>query len=127
MNSAGNFARRHWGGTFASRSSDRPWLDFGGGDEGDSFSLASQATVCAYLKWDDWPVTSQDYDLYLYAGEPGRNDAGDPGIRPSDAFHDRARDRIGQSDGNGGGGTRNRSARDGPPPVSEKRRRRGPV
>jgi hypothetical protein len=73
VNSAGNFAYEHWSGTFQDYDGDR-WLDFTPGDEGNSFSVAPGSTVCAYLKWDDWPYSSQDYDVYLYAGGPGPNE-----------------------------------------------------
>ena len=66
VNSAGNYAEQHWGGTF-----DGPngaFHDFGGGDETITFTLAAGKTVTAYLKWDDWPTSSNDYDLYLYGG-----------------------------------------------------------
>ena len=31
--------------------------------------IAAGAQVCAFLKWDGWPVTSEDFDLYLVRDE----------------------------------------------------------
>ena len=35
-----------------------------GTDVGNTFNVGPNAVACAFLKWDDWPVTTEDYDLY---------------------------------------------------------------
>ncbi len=63
VNSAGNRALQHWSGTWAD-SNGNGWNDFSAGDEDILVSLSGGAYVV--LTWDSWPVTDQDYDLYLY-------------------------------------------------------------
>jgi hypothetical protein len=65
VNSVGNFAQRHWTGTFSDPDGDG-WHNFTPTDEGNSFRLPAGAGVCAYLKWDDWPVSAQDYNFSLW-------------------------------------------------------------
>ena len=69
VNSAGNYAQRHWSGSFTSADGDR-WHDFAPGDEANSTDLGPGATVCASLRWDAWPSTAQDYDLSLIVTSP---------------------------------------------------------
>jgi hypothetical protein len=69
VNAAGNAAQTHWSGTFADNGYG--WNLFAAGDIGNSFYLASGMSMCAHLKWDSWPVTSQDYDLYLARSSDG--------------------------------------------------------
>ena len=63
-NSAGNHAQRHWSGTFTDADAD-DWHEFSGGDLGNTLFLPAGASTCATLKWDDWPASANDYDLYL--------------------------------------------------------------
>jgi Subtilase family/Ig domain of plant-specific actin-binding protein len=63
INAAGNYADTHWSGTFTDTNSDL-LHDYGGGGSGNDVFLAEGG--CVYLKWDDWPVSDQDYDLYLF-------------------------------------------------------------
>jgi hypothetical protein len=63
VNAAGNQATTHWSGTFVDAGED--WHAFAPGDAGNSFQLEAGAGVCAALKWDDWPSTDQDFDLYI--------------------------------------------------------------
>jgi hypothetical protein len=65
VNAAGNRAQQHWSGVFADANSNF-FHDFATGDEVNDFVLGAGSNVCVYLKWDSWPVTSQDYDLYLF-------------------------------------------------------------
>jgi subtilisin family serine protease len=62
---AGNEARRHWGGNFVDPDSNG-WRNFSGDDETLSISARAGQTVEIYLSWDDWPVSTQDYDLYVF-------------------------------------------------------------
>jgi hypothetical protein len=73
INSAGNDAQRHWTGTFTDGDGNN-WHDFEPtnpitgqpADEGNAVFVASGEEICAYLRWDDWPTSAQDYDLYLW-------------------------------------------------------------
>jgi subtilisin family serine protease len=64
VNAAGNYAQSHWSGAFSHRGSS-VFQDFGGGDTGNQFSIPAKTTGCANLTWDDWPVSDQDFDLYV--------------------------------------------------------------
>ncbi|HEY3189146.1 MAG TPA: S8 family serine peptidase [Solirubrobacteraceae bacterium] len=73
VNSAGNDAQNHWTGTFTDGDGNN-WHDFEPtnpingqpADEGNAVFVASGDEICAYLRWDDWPTSAQDYDLYLW-------------------------------------------------------------
>ena len=64
VNSAGNRGQQHWSGTFADVDGDG-WHEFAPGDEGNTITFDRYQSACIRLKWDDWPVSTQDYDLYL--------------------------------------------------------------
>lgn len=67
---AGNAAQDHWGGAFTDTDSDT-WHEFAPGDDGNDLNVAAGTTINIYLTWDKWPVTDQDYDMYLvYEGDP---------------------------------------------------------
>lgn len=67
VTSAGNYARRHWSGTH-DVSADGEWVTFAPGWEGNPLAggEAVSGQVRVSLQWDDWPNSSQDYDLYLF-------------------------------------------------------------
>jgi putative cell wall-binding protein len=68
VNSAGNEAQNHWGGTFVDADGD-DWLDFTGTDavgEENHFVLDGAESIYVALRWDDWPASSNDYAVYLY-------------------------------------------------------------
>ncbi len=64
INSAGNSALAHWSGPFSDPDGNRRH-NFAGSDEGNSLALAPGKLICGFLKWDAWPVTDQDFSLYL--------------------------------------------------------------
>ena len=64
VNAAGNRAEQHWSGTFAD-SNANGWHEFAAGDEGNTIVVPAGGYVCAALKWDDWPASAEDYDLYV--------------------------------------------------------------
>jgi subtilisin family serine protease len=70
VNAAGNRAEQHWSGTFAD-SNGNGWHEFAPGDEGNTITVPAGAYVCAALKWDDWPASAEDYDLYLIRSPGG--------------------------------------------------------
>lgn len=67
VNSAGNFARTIYQARFASDNDN--FHDFAPSPFKDLMQLKGVGkgdTVEVYLTWNEWPVTSQDYDLLLY-------------------------------------------------------------
>lgn len=64
VNAAGNRAQQHWSGTFADANANG-WNDFAPGDEGNTVLIPGNSYACAALKWDDWPGSAEDYDLYF--------------------------------------------------------------
>lgn len=64
VNAAGNRAQQHWSGAFVDADANR-WNEFAAGDEGNTIAVRSGAIACVALKWDDWPASAEDYDLYL--------------------------------------------------------------
>ncbi|HEY5595862.1 MAG TPA: S8 family serine peptidase [Candidatus Bipolaricaulota bacterium] len=65
VNAAGNHAQNHWAGRLVDADGDR-WADFPGSIEQSLRLSAYFGIVTVSLTWDDWPLTSQDLDLYLY-------------------------------------------------------------
>jgi subtilisin family serine protease len=64
VNSAGNDADTHWSGTFTDTNGDG-YTDFTSGDEGNSFIAPGGDVFCGFLKWDEWPAATSDFDLVL--------------------------------------------------------------
>jgi hypothetical protein len=64
VNSAGNAAQEHWGGTFADANANA-FLDWAPADDTNSIFLLAGEEICGFLKWDSWPTTRNDYDLLL--------------------------------------------------------------
>lgn len=78
-NASGNAAQDHWSGAYNDTDSDT-WHEFGAGDDGNDITASVGTTIHAYLSWDKWPVTDQDYDMYLvYEGNPGQTVAASDG------------------------------------------------
>lgn len=62
--SAGNEANgNHWNGTWRDGDADN-WYNFDGSSEVNAVS----GPVDVRLQWQDWPASTQDYDLYLLNG-----------------------------------------------------------
>jgi hypothetical protein len=65
VNAAGNYGEEHWSGSFFDADTDGTNLhDFAPGDEANDVFLFEEG--CVFLKWDDWPASDQDFDLYLF-------------------------------------------------------------
>jgi subtilisin family serine protease len=64
VNAAGNRAQQHWSGTFTDTNANG-WNEFAPGDEGNTITLPPGTFTCIALKWDNWPASAEDYDLYL--------------------------------------------------------------
>ena len=71
VNAAGNYDENHWSGHFTPDSSDPQLNDFWYGNPYDQVQIASGEQACVVLTWDDWPVTTEDYDLYLFRDGDG--------------------------------------------------------
>ena len=67
VNSAGNSASTHYQGTFVDANANQ-FHDFATGDEGDGVLIGGGQTGCVFLRWDQWPAASTDFDLYLTDG-----------------------------------------------------------
>ncbi|MFN2520220.1 MAG: S8 family serine peptidase [Candidatus Limnocylindria bacterium] len=63
VNAAGNYGRKHWSGVF--RDDGNGFNVFENGNDRNGLRIATGATSCVTMKWDSWPTTSLDYDLYL--------------------------------------------------------------
>jgi Subtilase family/PASTA domain len=70
VNAAGNRAQQHWSGTFSDADGDG-WHEFAPGDEGNTIVIPPGIRSCVALKWDGWPGTAVDYDLYLVRDSDG--------------------------------------------------------
>src|SRR2546425_139542 len=63
---AGNEAQRHWEGNFVDSDSNG-WRNFSGTDETIGIDAQAGQTVDVFLSWNDWPTSTQDYDLYVFS------------------------------------------------------------
>lgn len=70
VNAAGASAQQHWAGAFTDEDADS-LHEFGGGDEDNGIWLYGGDTTCAYLRWDRWPTTDQDFDLFIRRASDG--------------------------------------------------------
>jgi len=75
VGAAGNFGQSHWSGTFSDPDGNT-WENFAPGDEGNGFTIPAGARACASLVWDDWPVSDQDFNLYVYKKKGPANPEG---------------------------------------------------
>ncbi len=64
INSAGNGAQQHWAGSYTDANANG-LHEFAGSDETNTVTINAGRTFCGYVKWDSWPTTDQDFDLYL--------------------------------------------------------------
>jgi Ca2+-binding RTX toxin-like protein len=70
VNAAGNEEQSHWSGVFNDADSDDVH-EFNGTDIGNSFGIPAGEVACASLRWDAWPMTSTDFDLFLIRSSDG--------------------------------------------------------
>jgi len=66
--SAGNDARTHWQGQYSDPDNDG-WNNFAPNDESNAVFLNAGEDLVAFLNWDDWFASDQDYDLYIEDAE----------------------------------------------------------
>ena len=69
VNSAGNSAERHYSGFWSDPDFDG-WHNFRGEFEVLPFEAEEGDEIRAGLTWDDWPVTSENYDMIIYFDDP---------------------------------------------------------
>ena len=66
VQAAGNQAQYHWDGTFVDSDGDGYHEFASGPDEVNRLGMLSAGvSLYLYLRWNNWPATDQDYDLYL--------------------------------------------------------------
>ena len=65
VNAVGNYAQKHYAGFWHDSDADNRH-NFAEGDDAVSFAAEIGDAIRVTLTWDDWPTTTQDYDLYLY-------------------------------------------------------------
>ncbi len=65
VNSAGNHAKKHAGGTYSDSNVDS-YHDWSGTDRYIPLTASNGQAIQLMLTWDSWPATNQNYDLYLY-------------------------------------------------------------
>ncbi len=64
VNAAGNDAKSHYYGFWSDFDSDS-WHNFSEEDEVLAFEAEKGDEIRIFLTWNDWPISQQDYDLYL--------------------------------------------------------------
>ena len=72
VNAVGNYAQKHYAG-FWHDSDDDNRHNFADGDDMVSFVAEIGDLIRVTLTWDDWPITTADYDLYLYRQDASGN------------------------------------------------------
>ena len=63
VNAAGNYGEDHWSGSIPAGQTLATFSGGGFTDNFDRVTIQSGETACAFLKWDAWPTTTEDYDL----------------------------------------------------------------
>ena len=72
VNAVGNYAQKHYAG-FWHDSDDDNRHNFAAGDDAVNFVAEIGDIIRVTLTWDDWPITTEDYDLYLYSQDASGN------------------------------------------------------
>lgn len=76
---AGNQARLHFGGPAVDRNRNG-WVEFGGTTENNGFPAPAGTSTTVALRWDAWPRTTQDLDLYVLRRNAPPSGDSDPNI-----------------------------------------------
>jgi hypothetical protein len=74
---AGNLARTHFGGTPVDANGNK-WVEFRDGVEWNMFTLAGNQSATVSIRWDAWPKTNEDLDLYVMDQQVQPDAAGAP-------------------------------------------------
>ena len=72
VNAAGNYGNIHYESDFTDANNNKRH-EYTGTDEALSFSATADKTIEIFLNWDAFPVTNDDYDLFLYSVDPDLN------------------------------------------------------
>ncbi|MEV6897844.1 ricin-type beta-trefoil lectin domain protein [Amycolatopsis sp. NPDC051372] len=91
---AGNYGQLHYSGQAADRSGANGWVEFSGTSEVNGFAVGSGLSATVTLRWDAWPVTTKDLDLYVTDQAVAPTGVNDP--------HVVARSTLSQRDTTGG-------------------------
>ena len=70
VNSAGNRAQQHYSASF-NDSDGNLNHNYSPTDNGNTIFLSVGQDVCVFLRWDNWPATNQDFDLFLSISSSG--------------------------------------------------------
>ncbi len=73
-NSAGNRGQQHWEGMYEGDASDWHVWDGASANVNQIGYLPANTLVTAYLSWNDWPLSSNNYDLFLVGWSESSND-----------------------------------------------------
>ena len=65
VNAVGNYAQKHYAGFWHDSDAD-DLHNFAAGDDAVNFVAEIGDAIRVTLTWDDWPIATADYDLYLY-------------------------------------------------------------
>ncbi len=65
VNAVGNYAPKHYAGFWHDSDADNRH-NFAAGDDAVNLVAEIGDAIRVTLTWDDWPITTEDYDLYLY-------------------------------------------------------------
>ncbi|MBI3964675.1 MAG: S8 family serine peptidase [Chloroflexi bacterium] len=68
VQASGNFGQSHWRGGLTDADGDG-FIDFAPGVNRQTFTLAATTPVQIYLRWYDWELRNQDYDLVLESSD----------------------------------------------------------
>ena len=75
---AGDYARLHVSGT--ARADASQFVDFGPNDEADGFNVGAGQQATVTLRWDAWPTTTSELDLYVMRTSAAPTGPTDPNI-----------------------------------------------
>ncbi|WP_394620036.1 ricin-type beta-trefoil lectin domain protein [Lentzea sp. JNUCC 0626] len=85
---AGNLARTHFAGK-AVDANGNGYVEFDGTAQNNGFNLAAGATATVALKWDAWPKTNEDLDLYVMKQPKVPSDPADTAIKAASTTNQR--------------------------------------
>ncbi|SFR23557.1 Ricin-type beta-trefoil lectin domain-containing protein [Lentzea waywayandensis] len=77
---AGNQARLHFAGKAADANGDS-WVEFAGGAQNNGFPVEPGREVTVGLRWDAWPTTKEDLDLYVMSAPHPPTSDNDPDLK----------------------------------------------
>lgn len=75
VTSAGNYAKRYWSGSVNNSTDSGEWVQIGKNTEANPLNNGKRFSgrVELTLRWDGWPNTSTNYDLYLLKVQKGED------------------------------------------------------